>query len=100
LHEVLSAIIHLSTLSIVLSMKYKYGFGISLPKELVKKIDTERGDIPRSKYLLRILERTYNTTYSNNKYEVKRNQNQDLLDLGIEISDQANPVAHKESNSL
>jgi len=33
--------------------------GLSLPKELMKKIDLERGDIPRSRYLLRLLERIY-----------------------------------------
>ena len=34
--------------------------GISLPKELMQKIDVERGDISRSRYILRILERVYN----------------------------------------
>jgi hypothetical protein len=81
-------------------LKYKYGFGISLPKEIVKKIDAERGDIPRSKYLLRILEKIYDTACGSNKDKVQQNQNQNLLDLGIEISDQANPDAHKEINSL
>ena len=33
--------------------------GISLPIEIMKKIDSERGDIPRSKYILRILEKKY-----------------------------------------
>jgi metal-responsive CopG/Arc/MetJ family transcriptional regulator len=32
--------------------------GISLPRKIMKKIDVERGDISRSRYLLR-LERTY-----------------------------------------
>ena len=32
--------------------------GISLPRK-IKKIDVERGDISRSRYLLRLLERTY-----------------------------------------
>ena len=32
--------------------------GISLPKEILKKIDGERGDVSRSKYLLRIIERS------------------------------------------
>ncbi|HJT83296.1 MAG TPA: hypothetical protein VJ697_02340 [Nitrososphaeraceae archaeon] len=31
--------------------------GLSLPKEILKKIDEQRGDISRSKYLLRIIER-------------------------------------------
>ncbi len=33
--------------------------GISLPKEILEKIDKERQDIPRSKYFLRIIERLY-----------------------------------------
>jgi len=33
--------------------------GISLPKDIIKKIDIERQDIPRSKYLLRIIEKLY-----------------------------------------
>jgi metal-responsive CopG/Arc/MetJ family transcriptional regulator len=30
---------------------------VSLPEELVKIIDKERGDVPRSRYLLRLIER-------------------------------------------
>jgi hypothetical protein len=33
--------------------------GISLPRKIMKKIDDERGDISRSRYLLRLLEMTY-----------------------------------------
>lgn len=33
--------------------------GISFKKDLISKIDSERGDIPRSKYIQRILERYY-----------------------------------------
>ena len=33
--------------------------GISLPKEIMKKIDTDRGDVPRSRFVLRILEKQY-----------------------------------------
>lgn len=33
--------------------------GISLPIEILKKIDRERQDIPRSRYVLRIIERLY-----------------------------------------
>ena len=34
-------------------------FGMSLPKDLLKKIDTERGDIPRTRFILRVLEKAY-----------------------------------------
>ena len=40
-------------------MKNIIGIGISLPKKLMEKIDTDRGDVPRSRYVLRILERQY-----------------------------------------
>jgi hypothetical protein len=33
--------------------------GISLPQEIVSKIDIERGDIPRSRFVLRILQQFY-----------------------------------------
>jgi len=33
--------------------------GISLPTKLMEKIDVDRGDIPRSRYVLRILEKQY-----------------------------------------
>ncbi len=33
--------------------------GISLPQEIVSKIDIERGDVPRSRFVLRILQQFY-----------------------------------------
>jgi hypothetical protein len=33
--------------------------GISFPKKVIEKIDEERGDVSRSKYLLRIIERVF-----------------------------------------
>ena len=33
-------------------------FGLSLPEELLTKIDNLRGDIPRSRYIKKILEKT------------------------------------------
>jgi metal-responsive CopG/Arc/MetJ family transcriptional regulator len=40
-------------------MQNSISFGISFPKKVIEKIDEERGDISRSKYLLRIIERVY-----------------------------------------
>ena len=40
-------------------MQKSKGIGISLPKEFMQKIDVERGDVPRSRYVLRILEKQY-----------------------------------------
>ena len=33
--------------------------GISLPVDILQKIDNERGDIPRSRYILKILEKAF-----------------------------------------
>jgi hypothetical protein len=33
--------------------------GLSIPTELMRKIDMERGDVSRSRYILRILEKVY-----------------------------------------
>jgi metal-responsive CopG/Arc/MetJ family transcriptional regulator len=30
--------------------------GISFPKKILTRIDSERGDVPRSRYLLRVIE--------------------------------------------
>jgi hypothetical protein len=35
--------------------------GISLPEEILLKIDKDRGLIPRSRYLLKLIELAYNT---------------------------------------
>jgi hypothetical protein len=48
--------------------------GISLPKEIISKIDSERGDISRSRYMLRLLEKQ-------NKCDECRNK--DSLDRGF-----------------
>jgi len=33
--------------------------GLSLPRDFIKKIDEERGDIPRSRFIFRLLEKIY-----------------------------------------
>ncbi len=37
-------------------MQVSQSVGISLPVSLLKRIDSERGDIPRSRFLLRLLQ--------------------------------------------
>jgi hypothetical protein len=44
--------------------------GISFPKNVLAKIDSERGDVPRSRYLLRVLE---NALQSEQKEKSKKN---------------------------
>jgi hypothetical protein len=40
-------------------MRHSIPIGISMPKEMMSRIDTERGDISRSRFLLRLIECTY-----------------------------------------
>jgi metal-responsive CopG/Arc/MetJ family transcriptional regulator len=37
-------------------MEKYIGIGISLPKQILSRIDTKRGDVARSRYLLRVIE--------------------------------------------
>jgi hypothetical protein len=60
-------------------MQTSIAVGISLPKKIVTKIDHDRGDIPRSRYVLRILEETYQDIRTKHRMIEKRG-NQDLLD--------------------
>lgn len=58
--------------------------GISLPKEIMKRIDTDRGDIPRSRYLVRMLEKQYTV-------EGKKVVEKDSLDRRFEILQSSKP---------
>ena len=40
-------------------MQNKVAMGISFPKKLIKTIDRERGDVSRSRFVLRLLEQVY-----------------------------------------
>jgi hypothetical protein len=59
--------------------------GISLPKEIMKKIDTDRGDVPRSRYVLRILEKQYG-------FEGKNVVEKGLLDREFETLGSSKPL--------
>jgi hypothetical protein len=55
-------------------MQYTIAVGISFPKKIMAKIDSERGDVPRSRFLLRLLEDRYTNTHiqiENNKAQSK-----------------------------
>jgi metal-responsive CopG/Arc/MetJ family transcriptional regulator len=64
-------------------MKHIIGIGISLPKKLMEKIDTDRGDIPRSRYVLRMLEKQYT-------FEAKKDTGS--LDRRIETLQSSKPL--------
>jgi hypothetical protein len=40
-------------------MKRYTSTGLSLPNDLMQKIDSDRGDVSRSRYMLRLLEKAY-----------------------------------------
>ena len=40
-----------------LVMGSSFPIGISLPKEIIEKVDKDRKDIPRSRYILRLIEK-------------------------------------------
>ena len=47
------------------TLQDKVATGISIPKNLKDRIDLDRGDISRSRYILRILEKVYGREESN-----------------------------------
>lgn len=40
-------------------MKKNSPMGLSIPNELIQRIDSERGDVSRSRFLLRLIQRAY-----------------------------------------
>ena len=59
-------------------MQESIAVGISLPKKIMSQIDSERGDVSRSRFLLRLIERQ--SIVSN----VETKNVNDPLDHGIE----------------
>jgi hypothetical protein len=56
-------------------MQNTIGVGVSMPRNMVSKIDAERGDISRSRFLLRLLEKVYaNISTENNEARNKINK--------------------------
>lgn len=67
-------------------MQSSIGIGISLPKDLMQKIDIDRGDIPRSRYVLRMLEK---------QYEFRQIREKDSLDREFEAFGSSKPLRHR-----
>ena len=61
-------------------MQKSIAVGISLLKEIMTRIDTERGDISRSRYLLRMLEKVYQRNKNDEKLLVDTKKSRDPLD--------------------
>jgi hypothetical protein len=57
--------------------------GISLPRNIIGQIDADRGDISRSRFLLRIIERVYfKTNLSQDERESFANDYDDIQEIG------------------
>ncbi len=63
-------------------MKESIGIGISLPKKIMAQIDSERGDVSRSRFLLRLIE-TSERTVNKGRGEPRNVTKNDPLDLGF-----------------
>jgi metal-responsive CopG/Arc/MetJ family transcriptional regulator len=50
-------------------MQNKIAMGISFPKKMIRSIDRERGDISRSRFVLRLLEQVYEEKKQKNSVE-------------------------------
>jgi hypothetical protein len=57
----------------------KIPIGISFPKKIISRIDSERGDVPRSRYILRIVETQYRNS-NREKIFPKEKNNSDSLE--------------------
>ena len=47
------------TFKVTTKLQKSVATGLSMPRALKERIDTDRGDIPRSRFILRILEESY-----------------------------------------
>ncbi|CAN5147328.1 hypothetical protein BH18THE2_BH18THE2_35790 [soil metagenome] len=75
-------------------MQRKIPVGISFPKDIVSKIDNERGDIPRSRYLLRIVEKKLRRSETEERIYSERKDNPDPLESrfeGLQSSESMSP---------
>ena len=75
-------------------------FGISLPRDIIEEIDNERGDIPRSRYILRILQRGYILKKVRNGHKVDSKIHQESLESGFESlqSSESKPIEDLDSH--
>ncbi len=64
-------------------MQSSISVGISLPRKIMSEIDTERGDVSRSRFLLRLLEDKFPAEKRQRRNVETKNVN-DPLDHGIE----------------
>jgi hypothetical protein len=66
-----------------------HSVGVSLPTKIISKVDAERGDVPRSRYILRVLQDTYSKRGKlkegrSNTTAINKNNSQDPPDRRTE----------------
>ena len=84
IRSTLTTFINVDIFAKIMSLRNCFSVGISLPKEIIQKIDKERLDVPRSRYLLRIIQDRYN----------KQKQ---ILQAGAEAEKELVPHSHSSS---
>jgi hypothetical protein len=60
------------------------GFGVSMPVQMVKRLDDVRGDIPRSRFLLRLVERELK--------EQEEQEGEEKLQQGTQVGSHRRPA--------
>jgi hypothetical protein len=66
---------HLSIPKYSTSQTAAIAVGISLPRNILGKIDAEGGIVSRSRFVLRIIERVYNTNHQSEKVSLLNARN-------------------------
>jgi metal-responsive CopG/Arc/MetJ family transcriptional regulator len=61
-------------------MQVSQSVGISIPVSLLKRIDSERGDISRSRFFLRMIEKSYDDYLNNSLQTVNKKNVRDTVD--------------------
>lgn len=69
--------------------------GVSIPKSILTRIDMERGDISRSRYILRILEKIYPRTEVRGKLDIREQDSR-----SSELQDQKSRTAEEVGPDL
>jgi hypothetical protein len=79
---------------ILVCMQDSKPVGISLPKKVISRIDSERGDVSRSRYLLRLLE---NVRHDIEHTEKQKILSQSSLEVGSLATQSAAVVGDSEA---
>jgi hypothetical protein len=58
---------------------------VSIPRDLILEIDRQRGDISRSRFFLRMIEKSYSDYHDNDLQKVNNKKIRDAVDQRTEI---------------